>query len=223
MKKITILLSIISCVFIFSCEKKSEIQTTPELQQIFNDTEIGDIGKIISFYEEHLKKQTNSNQIDSAFHKFAKENVNAMSYDVSGFDDESIQRLYKNIDQETYDEIWEESKGFNYEINDSITIQNIAYEKKFMNYLKLVGEKEPKIQYVHNQIKTLGMVQGILIRTLYQDFDDEGRNGKFSTKIGDYNNRFIAAVFTITIADNIIRQRMIRKQQLKIEQSESGN
>ncbi|AXG70095.1 hypothetical protein KORDIASMS9_02324 [Kordia sp. SMS9] len=222
MKKVSILFVIISSFFIFSCERKIEVRTTPELTQIFNTQEIENISTIVSFYEDRLKKQTNSDQIDSAFYKFAKQNVNQLQYDMSGFDKESLERLYSHIDSQIYDKIWEENKGFNYEINDSISFQNIAFEKKFMNYLDLIGDKNPKIKYVHDKIASLGMVQGILVNTLYQDFDEEGRNGKISTNIGDFNNRVIVAIFTITIADNICRDKMIQQQKLEMQQSEKA-
>ncbi|MEM6721207.1 MAG: hypothetical protein AAF611_17895 [Bacteroidota bacterium] len=219
MKKISLYALLLASLFSFlSC--KTAFRTTSELEAFFNRQELKDINTIVSYYEDRIKKQTNLNQIDSAFQKFAKQAVFQQIPDFSGFDIQSLQQLYSDLNPKTYAQIWDENSGFSLITNDSIKTLTIAYEKKFMNYLKVVGKKKPKITFVHSKVEAKGSVDDFLLFTLYQDFDNDGTNARLSKKIGDFNNRFITAVFTITIAENMRRVKTRDERALKMQQTE---
>lgn len=204
------LLSCILSFLMFSCQK--EVRSTPELNQIFNVQEIEDINLIVEYFERSIQKLTDIKNIDIAFTTFAEKNLKNDFFYFDKFEHESIAQLYDDIDTETFDNIWEYNKGFNYRINDSIKVLSIAYEKKYMNYLSLVGEKNPKIEYLVNKIKNTGYLSGYLMYTLYQDFDEEGMNPIPAKEFGDFNNRVITAISTITILEEIHEEEIVQKK-----------
>ena len=203
-----------------SCVSKKEIRSTPELEQVFTKEELKDINTIVDFYEERLKKQAKTNQLDSAFYKFGKHTIYEEFFDFSGFDHKSLRKLYKDIDQKTYLEIWEENPGYNFAVKDSIKMFNAAYDQKFMRFLKVIGNKNPKIKSIQEGFEATGSIQYLVLQTLHLDFDDDGYNPRLSKNIGDFNNRFICSVFTIIVIENYYRDKVIDERRTKMKTTE---
>jgi hypothetical protein len=203
-----------------SCVSKKEIRSTPELEQVFTKEELKDINTIVDFYEERLKKQAKTNQLDSAFYKFGKHTIYEDFFDFSGFDHKSLRQLYKDIDKKTYKEIWEENPGYNFAIKDSIKMFNATYDQKFMRFLKVIGSKNPKIKSIQEGFEATGSIQYLVLQTLHLDFDDDGYNPRLSKNIGDFNNRFICAVFTIIVIENYYRDKVIDERRAKMKATE---
>jgi hypothetical protein len=208
---------------IVSCKSKKDMRSTPELERVFTKDELKDINTIVDFYEERLKKQAQTNQLDTAFYKFGRHNIHEEFFDFSGFDHKSLQQLYKNIHPKTYQEIWEENPGYHFVIKDSIKMFNAVYDQKFMRYLKIVGNKNPKIKSIQENFEASGSIQYLVFHTLYQDFDDDGYNARLSKKIGDFNNRFICAVFTIIVIENYYRDKIIDERRATMKPSDNRN
>lgn len=128
--------------------------------------------------------------------------------------------MFDNIAPNTFENIWDYSKGFDYRTKDSIKIILIAYEKKYMNFLSLIGTKNRTIKYITDNIKATGSFDSYSLYILFRQFDKEGKQlSHFPKEFGDFNRRVITAVTALTILEKIHEHEIIIGKRSKMESS----
>lgn len=199
----------------FSCQK--EVRSTPELAQIFNTEEIEDINLIVEYFEKSIQKQTNMKHLDSAYIEFAKQNLQDEFFHFEGFEYKDVRQLFDDIAPNTFENIWDYSRGFNYRTKDSIKMITIAYEKKYMNYMSLIGTKNGTIKYITDNIKASGSFESYSLYTLFRQFDKEGKQiSRIPKELGDFNRRMIVAVTALTILEQIHEYEIQMKKEANL-------
>ncbi|MGH1386223.1 hypothetical protein [Kordia sp.] len=217
-KVITFTLLISSLFLIFSCQKENNSRTSPELTQIFNEQEIKDIEMLVSYVEKELKAKTKTDDIDKAYQEFLGTYFENYFNDINEtFTYEDIKNLYSTIDKNTFNTIWQYNKGFNFVLKDSTKSINMAYEKKYMKYLDVLGEKSLKIKGYVNSTRASGVTPIYSIPPLLFTFNTESRKPEIPKTFGDYNTRVYRSIDLITIADLVYHVKIedVRIQKLK--------
>ncbi|WP_298519196.1 hypothetical protein [uncultured Kordia sp.] len=213
MKKIiAYTLLLVSSLCIFSCQKEDQQRTSPELTQIFNEQELKDIEMLVSVVEDKLLKNSDTKDIDKAFQLFIKDNLENLPNKFDLFNYEEVEKLYNTIDKGTFNNIWSYIKGYNFVLKDSTREITMAYERKFMNYIELLGNKDPKLKEYINHIKTTGTSSNFLYPPLLTNYNQEKETLEAPTKFGDYNTRVYRAIDIITISDIVYHSRIENKK-----------
>lgn len=204
-----IILLVISSFFIFSCEKENEPRTTPELTQIFNEEEIKDIEILVSYVEKELKEKTKINDINKAYQEFLSLYFEDYFNHINKtFVYEDIKNLYTTINKNTFNTIWEYNTGFNFVLKDSTKSINMAYEKKYMKYLDVLGKKSLKIKEYVNSVRATGASTNYLIPPLLFTFNNESKKPEVPKTFGDYNTRVYRSIDLITNADIVYHDKI---------------
>jgi len=188
------------------------------LTQIFNEQEIKDIEILVSYVEKELKIKTKTDDIDKAYQEFLNTYHENYFNDINEtFRYEDIKNLYSTIDENTFNTIWQYNKGFNFVLKDSTKNINIAYEKKYMKYLDVLGKKSLKIKEYVNATRATGATPMYSIPPLLFIFNTESRKPEIPKTFGDYNTRVYRSIDIITIADLVyhVKRQDDRIQKLK--------
>ena len=194
------------------------MRSTPELAQIFNTEEIEDINLIVEFFEKSIQKQTNMKHLDSAYIEFAKQNLEDELFHFEGFEYTDVRQLFDDLAPTTFKNIWDHNRGFNRRTKDSIKSITIAYEKKYMNFLSLIGTKNPTIEYITDNIKATGSFDPYSHYILFRQFDKEGKQiSHFPKQLGDFNRRVIVAVTALTILEKIHEHEIQLKKEANLK------
>ena len=82
MKKIY---KILGFLFLIGCttSNHNDLASNPTIKEIFNETEIKDLVKILEFFDHHLCQldNTNSFELDDCYHKFLIKNLKELDKD----------------------------------------------------------------------------------------------------------------------------------------------
>ena len=184
---------------IISCQKK--IRTTAELNKIFTQKEISDINLLVDYFEEELL-QFNSN-IDSAYVDFFTKEEDIANGKVK-FHYEKLTKVFNTIDQNTFDEIWQFNPGtYASHPNNTVKFINIAYEKKFHQYIGELGKKNNTYKYLWERINASGSFPNFFtLQLLVFEVDTTSFQKVIINKdFSDFNKRVIIAMTTIKAID----------------------
>lgn len=201
-KVITFTLLISSLFLIFSCQKENNSRTSPELTQIFNEQEIKDIKILVNYFEEEIQ-ELNSN-IDSAYVDFIRSYEDLVLSKKMKFDYDKLLTVFDTIDKNTFDEIWQFNKSvYHRQSNDTLKSIGIAYEKKYHNYLDLLGKKNEKYKEYAKHTSFSGDFPEYPV-LLYLLIDLETISGKevlIYKNFNDFNRRVVLAMSVIKSID----------------------
>jgi len=152
-KTILFILVIILSQFNFSCKSQYSVN---ELNKSFSNEEIADLNKIVDFFKNEMCLYTNSdfkNCYKRIPHEYLEATGNPFWININF---EKQRKLYNQISKSTFNKIWMFCKTRNYtnglESKSICAISNGEY----YNYLKNIGNKNPRIAKYAEQINASG-------------------------------------------------------------------
>lgn len=196
MKKIIYLLVL---TLVTSCDMSNSNQKTleesTELSQIFNNDEIDDLQKIVTFFDNQIMNSFKSENIVDSYNKFNMKDLELKEKGLifGNVDFLMQQELYNSINKSTFDEIWNLGKSTN-EKGEARNIVFINPLGKYAKYLHILGARN---RFIKNYIETMESSYDISPSLLYVMTDNYRK-----LDISDESIRLMIAIHYLTLNDN---------------------
>ena len=191
----------IYCIIILlifsSCENKFE---TTELNNNFTADEISDLEKLVSFFKIKFC-ESGSTDFESCFEMFAPNWIEkGLEYSAEKIDFSEQKEFYGNIDQNTFDEIWDFCKTYQIRPTEREYLSVCANTNgKYVQFLKDFGKSNPLVRKYYEDIIAAG------------DFDQTGLtisyiwNKRNEIDLNNPNFQILIAVHILTMNDQFER------------------
>jgi len=181
----------------FSCKTQYSIT---ELNNNFTSEQVSDLNKISTFFKNQMCLNMD-HDFKTCYEQIPHEYLQATG---NGFwaniDFDKQKKLYKEISQSTFDEIWMFSKSTAYPSEiESKSIAAVA-NGKYYKYLKSLGNKNPRIAKYATQINASGDFSLLDIR-----FREVLKNKKYFD-LKDPNIQLILAIHYLSLNDQVKRK-----------------
>lgn len=204
MRKSLLLFGILILQLNSSC--KTHYSTT-ELENSFTPEQISDLIKIRNFFKEEMCFYTD-NDFKTCYEQTPHEYLQATG---SGFwtniDFEKQRKLYDEISQSTFDEIWTFCETTYYP--NKIKAKSIcsAYDGKYQRYLLDLGKRNPRIAKYAKRIQGSGDFSGLHIQFW------EVLENKKAFDLNDPNIQLILAIHYLSLNDQQTRNKELRRRE----------
>ncbi len=198
---IFIILTLVGC----SDKQPKSLDTDPIVIQIFEDTEIRNLSKILQFFEEQIctNQQIDNEKISDCYKAYLKQLSKAVETGCIEINIpfEEQKKMYKAIDTSTFNQIWyigkqrfpDSPKTFKY-----FTLYHNGKHVKYLKFLKAVGDKNEIIKDYYEALRSVGSISPTSVAHLlksYQLYD-----------VSDIKIRLIIAIHYLTLNDQYERK-----------------
>ncbi len=174
---------------------KTQYSTTV-MQNNFSEKQIKDLEKITVFFKESICLSKNP-KFKKCFEKLPHEYMEAVGSPVwSNINFEKQKKLYKQISDSTFNQIWVFCKSINFN-NNKKTLKSICsrYNGKYQKYLIDFGKQNEAIKVYANKVVGAGVYP-----TLYLHYSHILRNKKYFD-LNDPNIQLIIAIHYLSLND----------------------
>ena len=166
MRKIKLALVFIIGFILISCETKFDLKTDKHLTQVFTDSELQEIQKMINYVDNRVVKLTNNKDIDEAYHQLLSK-IDVTMQDSSKFlvpfEEEQKYEFLQSLDTTVFNEFWtigHVRKGVYadsvYENLDNYKTLDISGSGRYADYLERVGEDDACYKSVKESLENAG-------------------------------------------------------------------
>ena len=135
-------------VAIFSCEPKLDLKSDKHLTEIFTDTELKEIEKMISYVDDRVVEQTGNKDIDKAYHQLLDKIDRTMQESSNfflPFDEEEKYEFLESLDPSVFYEFWTLDnhirktiyKDSIYENLDNYKTLDLSRSGRYVDYLEI--------------------------------------------------------------------------------------
>lgn len=184
MRKIAFILLCIIGFTLLSCQSKLDLKSDKQLTEIFTDSELKDIEKMISYVDDMVVEETGNRDINEAYHQLLDkmdESMKTVGLFVP-FEEEEKYQFFESLDSTFFNEIWymgnrlryAKYKDSTYHDLDNYKYLGLRISGKYVDYLEKIGEEDKNICYFKEDIKLAGGISPAAVaRFLYKrkDFD----------------------------------------------------
>lgn len=169
-------------LYLFSCTPQTtQLQVYPEIKQIFNDTEIKDLDRILSFFDKAVCKAEGMNAQD--VYKCYEQYLTTLA---NGHEEGKIEikiplenqkKLMAQINPNTFKQIWAYGKIYNRN-SDTLDIINLKHQSKYALFLESYGAQNKKVKSYHERLHAVGdispsMIGDVLVNHKKYDISDK--------------------------------------------------
>jgi len=197
-----------STIFLFliilsSCNNE-EIRTTKELDKIFTKSEIKDINKLVVFFEKRIS--STDSKLNQRYKNWiiSISNLEDNTWDKFNFEDQL--NIYKLLDKNTFNEIWQFNEMRYLESKDTLKHLNLAYDKKYHKYLTELGRNSEKMKWYSNKAYESGDLPQIMdLQNLFVTIDTINENHKVQSNY-DFNEKLVITISSLKNFDNYHRR-----------------
>lgn len=195
----------LGCVFlIVSCKTEKRPRMTTELATNFSYQNIEDIDKIVSYVETKLKSHYKTKNIDKAYNAFVTEylpkNFNHID---SIFTPDELQKLLSSIHRETFNKIWSYEKVFSSSRKDSTQRMSLAFQKKYIKYLAVLGENDTILKEYVKYVDYTGASTNFFTPPLLVSYTKGSWRSQPPKTFGDYNARVYRSIYLVELAKKL--------------------
>ncbi|MGB1268657.1 MAG: hypothetical protein ACPG45_02885 [Flavobacteriaceae bacterium] len=201
--------SIIFILIIFCSCNSYKTETTEELRNIFTNREIKDINRLVDFFETRMN--SNKHNLNDKYKHWIISNSNIEDDTWEKFNLKDLLQVYKKIDSTTFNEIWQFNEMRYLETKDTLSYLNLAYEKKYHQYLVELGKKSKKMEWYANKAYQSGDLPQLMdLHNLFITVDTINESPKIQPNY-DFNERVLITISSIKHYDNYHRKEKFRK------------
>lgn len=160
MKKVLIIL--ISCLFLFGCKSSNTLYGVLDKSD-FTETEKMDIVKLVDFFESQIQVEGKTRR--ESYEMLLIDFDTSYSYALSKkIEIEKQRKLFENINESTYNEVWYESKGTAYksyegkDFREPISFKSLSAnaQGKYAKYLQKIGRKNKVVKKYVEKLQASG-------------------------------------------------------------------
>ncbi|WP_321288302.1 hypothetical protein [uncultured Sunxiuqinia sp.] len=195
---------VLTIIIAFSCttQKQNNLSNDETIKESFNSTEINDLTKIQSFFDKSIGLTENKNQenLEKVYTYFFLENSDiekAANFKLSiNFNDQK--ELYNQLDEKTFNDIWEISWSKKWNSNDTIKHVQLNRQGKYVQFLKTFGEQDSVINNYYNSLEIAGDISPAMVADLAKNYKNYN--------VKDPKIRLIIAIHYLTINDQLERK-----------------
>ncbi|NLZ94702.1 MAG: hypothetical protein GX921_02620 [Bacteroidales bacterium] len=154
-------------VSIFSCQPKFDLKSDKHLAEIFTDTELKEIEKMISYVDDRVMEETGSKDINEAYHQLLdviNQTMQENSKFFVPFEEEEKYAFLESLDSTVFNEFWIMDnhvrmaiyKDSIYEDLDNYKTLDLSRNGKYAGYLKSIGEGDTYYKSVKDNLDAAG-------------------------------------------------------------------
>ena len=187
---------------IISCSPKDEkIGNNLTIKSVFNSSEIKDLEKILMFFETQICQNENGftenvqNCYQSFFIRMEKaEEIGSIDLKISF---KSQQRLYKEIDSATFNQIWIFNRSWKKNSPDTLKSMTYNYNGKFVRFLETFAKEDEVVKEYYTSFQSAGDIGPSMVASLqklHKDYDTH-----------DMRIRLLIAIHYLTLNDQYLR------------------
>ncbi|MFK5879105.1 MAG: hypothetical protein QM478_06365 [Flavobacteriaceae bacterium] len=207
-KKLYILVVLFFPIIFFA----QEFRTTRELSQIFSESEITDINTLVDYFESKLKVEGKA--IEQCYKDWFWTLQNGgfeSEYKLEIFTFENQLKIYEEINQETFNEIWA-FESYYIETTDA-ALKSIRpnLQGKYLDYLRLIGQKRLEVEEYVKYVESSDEYGPIFMGNLFTQKNESNNNWGFRNGFQDYNDRIQLMIITLTSVDLFYRKEKWQK------------
>jgi hypothetical protein len=184
-----------------SSTSQENLKSDSTITTVFNETEIKDLTKILNFFEEHIcaTQHVALSNIAGCYQSFFERMQKA---DETGVVEIKIpfveqQNLYKQINESTFNEVWNFGKSWKYSSTDTLNTISLKYESKYIKFLEELGNGDNTIRVYYISFKNEGSISPSMFFGLLLNYDNY--------IINDIRVRLVIAIHYLTLNDKYER------------------
>ncbi len=166
MRKIKIALLFIIGVTLISCQPKFDLKADRHLAEVFTNSELAEIEKMISYVDDRVVELTNNRDIDEAYHQLLSK-IDVTMQDSSKFlvpfEEEQKYEFLHSLDTTVFNEFWTIGRVRKavyqdsiYENLDNYKTLDISGSGRYVDYLERVGEDDAYYKSVKETLEAAG-------------------------------------------------------------------
>ena len=211
MRKIKIALLFIIGVTLISCQPKFDLKADRHLAEVFTNSELAEIEKMISYVDDRVVELTNNRDINEAYHQLLSK-IDVTMQDSSKFlvpfEEEQKYEFLQSLDTTVFNEFWTIGRvrravyqGSIYENLDNYKTLDISGSGRYADYLERVGEDDAYYKSVKETLEAAGGLTPSIVAsflTMHNELD-------FTIP----KNRLWATVFILRIEEHH-NKKMVR-------------
>lgn len=202
-KKMKTIQTIILFVLIGFVSKAQNLDSETTFTNIFNESEIKDLEKIQSFFNDKVCSQNiaEKNLVECYENYFKKIGKSSYTGNFNLLIPYSEQlNIYSEISKATFNEIWK-IKELTNELNGKKYQEiKINLEGKYAKFLKELSLEYPEITEYYDFLESEGDYSISAISQYYAQISEDEIN-----KMSDIRMRFISAIYFLTLNDKLLR------------------
>ncbi len=181
---------------------KSELKADLIISNVFDDAEIRDLSKILTFFDEQIciVQQIDNSRIKDCYQAYferMKKAAKTGNIEIK-IPFEEQQKMYSNMDESTFRQIWYFGKNWRRNLPDTIKSIGLKCDGKYAEFLKIVGNENNVIKEYYESLKACGDISPTMVADLmmnYKNYD-----------INDVKIRLIIAIHYLTMNDQYERK-----------------
>ena len=211
MRKIKIALLFIIGVTLISCQPKFDLKADRHLAEVFTNSELAEIEKMISYVDDRVVELTNNRDINEAYHQLLSK-IDVTMQDSSKFlvpfEEEQKYEFLQSLDTTVFNEFWTIGRVRKavyqdsiYENLDNYKTLDISGSGRYADYLERVGEDDAYYKSVKETLEAAGGLTPSIVAsflTMHNELD-------FTIP----KNRLWATVFILRIEEHH-NKKMVR-------------
>lgn len=195
---------IIALIVLIGCSTTSQedLKSNSTITTVFNESEIRDLTKILEFFNEQIcaTQQVDIIKLSDCYQSFFKRMAEA---EKTGNIEikipfEEQQNLYNQINESTFNEIWNFGKSWNRNSPDTLKYIRFRYNGKYVKFLKELSNDDKIIKNYHDSFEAAGDISPSMIAGLLMNYD--------YYNINDLRVRLVVAVHYLTMNDQYERK-----------------
>lgn len=178
MKPLQIILTVMVITLVGCTHYPSDIGDYKLVKQVFNDTEVDDLRKIITFYNNAVCDSENAdiqNILDCHEQYFKRMKANEPTGSVEiNISNKAQQKMMRDISPDTFKELWQPSRVWKHRNFPPLETIVFNYDGKYVNFLKAFGQENPNVASYHDTFKMAGdIAPGMFasVQMFYEDYD----------------------------------------------------
>ncbi|WP_159523903.1 hypothetical protein [Sunxiuqinia indica] len=198
------LLLISTMIIALSCTTQSQnnLSNDQTIKEWFNTTEINDLVKIQSFFDRSigLTESDKQENLEKEYTDFFLQNsgIEKVSDFKLSINFSDQKKLYNQLDQKTFDDIWKISWSTKWNSNDTLKHIQLNRQGKYVQFLKTFGEQGTVINSYYNSLEIAGDISPTMVADLVKNYKNYN--------INDPKIRLIIAIHYLTLNDQFERK-----------------
>jgi len=194
---------IIASILILFNACSDKLESNKTITSIFQEKEIQDLKKILNFFNDQIcgSEISDRSKLHDCYTKYFKrlKEVSISEGDIRiGISYDEQKKLYENLNDETFDEIWYFIKSWHQGSTD--TLKNMQYRPngKYVRFLEEFGKKNEKINDYYESCIASGGIPPTRVADVIYNYEDYN--------IKDVRVRLVIAIHYLTMNDGYQRK-----------------
>lgn len=194
---------LIFTIFLLNCGTKAQdLQSNSTIRELFNATEIVDLNKIMTFFEEEICSDltdiTDVNECYTNFFSTLRTAVEEGEFPID-IDYEKQHNMYNELNGSTFVNIWTINRSLRYKSKDTLQTIGYLYDGKFAKLLERTGRDYSTIKDYFETFKVTGEITPSIAANFIINSS--------KLNLNDPRIKLIVAIHYLTLNDQYLRNK----------------